>query len=1121
MNGFKRACVVAFLGALAMAPAAAADPGQVGSWSAVQNYPVVPVSMGITPDGKIVAWDQANAAPYFGPVPHNGPAMVLDPTTGTITRSINVAPSTMFCSLITSLPDGRLAIIGGGSGSNAASSKVQIYDGDSQTFSVAGEMERTRWYPGGDIDARGNVLVAGGTSTGIEKVDANTGTGTLVNTTFPTNWYPDLIRMPDGRFTIEDVGDNVAGSGAGPGRYLLSGNSLTTIGDNTLLQKRQRGIRTEISPYRFFYNGGGTSTDSMIIDVSSGTPQYTSAAPSLYPHMTGEAITLPTGEVLAIGGNSSGNDTAGTPVLTPELYSPSANAWTTMATMDRQRQYHSVAALLPDGRVWSAGTSYNANQEQNGQFYSPPYLFKHDGSGQLATRPTATGAPSVVKWGETFSVATDNPANIASASLIRLAATTHQLNAGQAAIPLSVTPNGGRVQMTVPGGNAAPAGYYMVFLVDRNGVPSVAPILRVKPDDETAIAARVTQSSQVSRDWGASEAFDGNASNTAGAAGSVSQTNVESQPWWQVDLGASRDLESVTLQFRTDAGTQARDVWVFASDSPFGSVTVDGLRAQSGVAAVHLQTPAGDVATATLQRTARYIRVQAPGTSTSLSLAEVTPNARIVPPPLTTPSLTATATSNTQINLSWADQANETGYTLQRDTSSAFGSPTAVDLPANSTSYSSTGLNASTTYYYRLRANGASSTTSNWSTTASATTQAAPPPPLTTPTLAATATSSTQINLSWADQANETGYTLQRDTSSAFASPTAVDLAANATSYSSTGLNASTTYYYRLRANGASSTTSNWSTTASASTQAAPPPPLSTPTLAATASSSTQINLSWADQANETGYTLQRDTSSAFGSPTTVELNANATSSSATGLNASTTYYYRLRAKGASSTTSNWSTTASATTQAAPPLPLTTPSLSATATSTAQINLSWADQANETGYTLQRDTSSAFGSPTTVELSANATSSSATGLSPSTTYYFRLRANGASSTTSNWSTTASATTLTGGPPVVTPNAPSGLRATTQSSSRINLRWTDNANNESGYTLQRSRSASFSSPTTVELPANATTYSSTGLSSSTTYYYRVRAKTSSATSAWSAMASARTQRGWRWFKRLTF
>ncbi len=636
MNGFMGAWGLAVVAALAVAAPAAADPAQIGSWSALQTYPVNPVSMGVTPDGKIVAWDQANQGPYFGPVPANGPAMVLDPTTGTITRSINVAPTTIFCSLITSLPDGRVAIIGGGSGS-AETAKVQIYDGDSQTFSVAGEMERTRWYPGGDIDARGNVLVAGGTNRGIEKVDATTGLGTLVNTTFPTNWYPDLIRMPDGRFTIEDVGDNVSGSGAGPGRYLLSGTSLTTISNSTLLKARRRGIRTMIAPYRFFYNSGGTSTESMIVDVSSGTPKYTPAASSQFRHMTGQAVTLPTGDVLAVGGNSTGQDTIGTPVLTPELYSPTANAWTTMATLARQRQYHSVSALLPDGRVWSAGTSYNGAQEPNGQFFSPPYLFKHDGSGQLAPRPSATDAPSVVKWGETFSVATGDPANIASASLIRLAATTHQLNAGQAYVPLSVTPNGGRVQMTTPAGNVTPAGYYMLFLVDRNGVPSVAPILRVKPDDESAIPPRVTQSSQLGRAWGASEAFDGNASLTSGAAGSVSQTQPETQPWWDVDLGSSRDLESLTI--RTSHRSRYRGT------RPLGlrirPAVPFGVR---GRAARPVRGDRG--AGADADRLGRHsdasahrplLRVQLPGSGSSLSLAEVVPNPRVAPPPPPSP----------------------------------------------------------------------------------------------------------------------------------------------------------------------------------------------------------------------------------------------------------------------------------------------------------------------------------------------------------------------------------------------------------------------------------------------------------------------------------------------------
>ena len=714
MKGFASTCCAAviLLGALA-APASAQNPGTVGAWSAVQNYPVVPVSAGVMPDGKIVAWDQANAAPWFGPVPHNGPAMVLTPGSGAVTRSSNEAPNTLFCSLLTSLPDGRLAVIGGGSDSGGgASSKVQVYDEDSRTFSVIGQMERARWYPGGSIDAQGNPIVAGGTSTGIERIDASTGTGTLLNTSFPAHWYADLIRTPDNRFAIEDVGDLQGGENSS--RFMLNGTSLSSSSDTTLLKNRYRGIRTMIGPHKMLWSSGGTSRESMIIDASGGTPTYSAAASSAFPHMTGQGVTLPTGDVLAVGGNSSGSSSIGTPVMTPELYKPASNTWSSMANMSRQRQYHSVAALLPDGRVWSAGTSWEGTQEANGQYFSPPYLYTS--SGQPASRPTATDAPSSVKAGDSFSIATSNPSQIRSASIVRLASTTHQLNAGQAYVPLStsVSPNGGRVQMTAPTGVQAPPGYYMVFLIDSNGVPSVAPIVRLRSGDSTALPVRAVQSSQLDRNWPASEAFDDNSGSTGGPSGSVSQTQSQTEPWWEVDLGEKRSIGSVTIQLRSDAGTN-RDVWVYASDNPITSTTISGARAQSGVTSVRMQTPTGSVNTVQLNRTARYLRVQAPGTA-ALSLAEVAPN--FIPD---TPSPTATAASSTQINLSWADVVGETAYRLERSTSSSFTSPIGVDLPSGTTTHAATGLTPATTYYFRLRAmNGA--VVSAWSSTVSAAT---------------------------------------------------------------------------------------------------------------------------------------------------------------------------------------------------------------------------------------------------------------------------------------------------------------------------------------------------------------------------------------------------------------
>ena len=157
-------------GAFCAPQSALADPAVEGAWGPLQQYPVVPVSMGVMPDGKIVAWDQANRPPNFGSVPNNGAAMILDPQTGQITRSANIAPRTTFCSLIASLPDGRLAVIGGGSDSGGgAVADVQLYDAASRTFSVLGQMNQRRWYPGGTLDRDGNPIVAGGPSLGIER----------------------------------------------------------------------------------------------------------------------------------------------------------------------------------------------------------------------------------------------------------------------------------------------------------------------------------------------------------------------------------------------------------------------------------------------------------------------------------------------------------------------------------------------------------------------------------------------------------------------------------------------------------------------------------------------------------------------------------------------------------------------------------------------------------------------------------------------------------------------------------------------------------------------------------------------------------------------------------------
>jgi len=275
--------------------------------------------------------------------------------------------------------------------------------------------------------------------------------------------------------------------------------------------------------------------------------------------------------------------------------------------------------------------------------------------------------------------------------------------------------------------------------------------------------------------------------------------------------------------------------------------------------------------------------------------------------------------------------------------------------------------------------------------------------------------------------------------------------------------------------------------------------------LTASASGSSVINLAWSDNStDETNFVLQRSLTSNSGFTTIATLPANTTTYVNSGLSGSTTYYYKVQATN-SAGGSTWSNTANATTTAGPP---NAPSnLTAAASGSSVINLAWTDNStDETGFVLQRSLTSGSGFTTIATLPANTTTYVNSGLTGSTTYYYRVQATNAAGS-SAWSNTANATT-TG----VLPNAPSNLTATASGSSVINLAWTDNSTNETNFVLQRSLSENSGFTSIATLPANTTTYVNSGLTGSTTYYYRVQATNAAGSSAWSNTANATTTGG---------
>ena len=472
-------------------------------------------------------------------------------------------------------------------------------------------------------------------------------------------------------------------------------------------------------------------------------------------------------------------------------------------------------------------------------------------------------------------------------------------------------------------------------------------------------------------------------------------------------------------------------------------------------------------------------------------------------PPSATGTLTASAASATQIDLHWgvaADDVGVTGYRVERCAGAACTNFAQLATPT-ATSFSDTGLTASTAYRYRVRAIDGANNAGPYSNSSGATTLAPPDmaPPSAPGTLTASAASATQINLSWGtatDDVGVIGYRVERCTGPPCANFSQIATPAG-TSFNDTGLNASTSYSYRVRAVDAASNFGPYSNSTSATTHAPPDttPPSAPGTLTSSAVSSTQIDLFWGAATDNVGvaeYRVERCTGAGcvsfqqFATPT-------AATFSDTGVTASTPYSYRVRAVDTAGNPGAYSNTSSVTTQAAPD---TTPpsapgTLTSSVVSSTQINLSWnaaTDDVGVAGYRVERCAGAGCASFAQIATPPG-TSFSDTGLTAATPYSYRVRAVDAANNLGAYSNTSGATT----PDTSPPGAPGTLTSSAASSSRVDLSWvaaTDDVG-VTGYRLERCVGASCADFVQIATPT-VTSFSDTGLKASTSYSYRVRA-----------------------------
>jgi fibronectin type 3 domain-containing protein len=359
--------------------------------------------------------------------------------------------------------------------------------------------------------------------------------------------------------------------------------------------------------------------------------------------------------------------------------------------------------------------------------------------------------------------------------------------------------------------------------------------------------------------------------------------------------------------------------------------------------------------------------------------------------------------------------------------------------------------------------------------------------------LAATAGSGSVL-LNWTNSSGASSYNVYRGTAAGSESTTAIATGIAGTTYSDNGLNNGTKYYYKVAAiNGGGIS----ALSAEASATPEPTAPAAPAGLAATAGSGS-VTLNWTASSGATSYNVYRGTAAGSESTTAIATGIANASYADNGLSNGTTYYYKVAAVNGGGT-SPLSAEVSATPQ--PSAPAAPTGLTATAGS-GSVTLNWTASSGATSYNVYRGTSAAGESTTAIVTGITSVSYSDTGLTNGTKYYYKVAAVNAGGT-SPLSAEASAT-----PEPSAPAAPTGLTATAGSGS-VTLNWTASSGATS-YNVYRGTTAGGESTSAIVTGITSASYSDTGLTNGTKYYYKVAAVNAGGTSALSAEASATPQ-----------
>ncbi|OGH14905.1 MAG: hypothetical protein A2687_04640 [Candidatus Levybacteria bacterium RIFCSPHIGHO2_01_FULL_38_26] len=449
------------------------DPAVTGQWSQPANMPLVGVHASLMNTGEVLMFDGDSEGIH---------QWVWNPQAGTFT-SVD-QPDNLFCSGHATLPDGKVFVAGGHLGSNVGIKDANAFNPATKTWSVLPNMNFARWYPSVANLGDGRVLVTSGSincDTCVADIpeifdpQANSWTQ-LTGAQLTQPIYPYQFLLSDGKI----ISANGFRTYTDTKLLDISSQSWTTVDPSitkggSALMYRENKILMSGSVREFGVGEVPSLASSYVIDMDEPSPAWRQIGSMAEPRTFHTLTMLPDGNVLATGGVKTTSNTSAQAALSAEVWDPQAENWTQLASAQTKRAYHSTGLLLADGRVLVAGSgrSFGMVDEKNYEVFSPPYLFK-------GPRPIISSVPSTIQHGTSFTIQTPDAANITLVSLIRPGSVTHTFDMDQRFVPLAFTQGANSLDTQLPTNtNVLIPGYYMLFIVNGSGVPSIARFVNI------------------------------------------------------------------------------------------------------------------------------------------------------------------------------------------------------------------------------------------------------------------------------------------------------------------------------------------------------------------------------------------------------------------------------------------------------------------------------------------------------------------------------------------------------------------------------------------------------------------------------------------------------------------